>query len=65
MFVMTLFLPYHHGDIATAVSAVIGLTCWLLDGEGHGDLQPFCPHFVTTVTRRSSRRSLKDLCYFC
>ena len=31
--------------------AAIGLTCWLLDGEGRGDLQSFLP---TNDTRRSS-----------
>ena len=36
-------------------AAVIGFLCWLLDGEGHGDLQLFLPHFVTSVPRRSSR----------
>ena len=37
-------------------AAGIGLTCRLLDG---GNLQSFRPHFVTNVTRRSSR--LNDL----
>ena len=40
-------------------AAAVGLTCQVLDGEGHGDLQSFCPCFVTNVTRRSSR--LNDL----
>ena len=40
-------------------AAAVGLTCRLLDGEGRGDLQSFCPHFVTNGTRRSSR--LNDL----
>ena len=40
-------------------AAGIELTYLLLDGEGHGNLQSFCPHFATNVTRRSSR--LNDL----
>ena len=40
-------------------AAVVGLTCRLLDGEGRGDLQSFCPSFVTNTARRSSR--LNDL----
>ena len=40
-------------------AAAVGLTCRLLDGEGRGDLQSFCPSFVTNITRGSSR--LNDL----
>ena len=53
---------YHH-DFPSLESrrhaAAVGLTCWLLDGEGCGDLQSFCPSFVTNIARRSSR--LNDL----
>ena len=40
-------------------AAAVGLTSRLLDGEGRGDLQSFCPSFVTNIARRSSR--LNDL----
>ena len=40
-------------------AAAVGLTCRLLDGEGRGNLQSFCPSFVTNIARRSSR--LNDL----
>ena len=33
---------------------VVEITCQLLDGEGCGDLQSFCPCCVTTVTKKSS-----------
>jgi len=38
-------------------AAAFGLICKLLDGEGRGNLQSFCPHFATYNTRRSSRLS--------
>jgi len=41
-------------------AAAFGLICRLLDGEGHGNLQSFCPHFATYNTRRSSRLSASN-----
>ena len=38
----------------------IGLICKLLDGEGQGNLQTFCPHFASYITRRSFRLSILD-----
>jgi len=35
-------------------AAAFGLICKLLDGEGRGILQSFCPHFATYNTRRPS-----------
>ena len=28
--------------------AILGFVCWLLAGEGRGNLPTFCPKFVTT-----------------
>ena len=36
-------------------ASILGFTCRLLDGEGRGNLQTFCPTFKTTSNRLSHR----------
>ena len=42
-----------------------GLTCRLLDSEGCGNLQSFCPYFVTNVTKSSWLDDLLDPARAC
>ena len=37
------------------LSSILGFTCRLLDGEGRGNLQSFCPTFKKSPTRLSNR----------
>ena len=41
-------------------AAVFGLIYKLLDGEGQGILQSFCPHFANYSSRKSSRLSTSN-----
>ena len=36
-------------------ASILGFTCGLLDGEGRGNLQSFCPTFKKSPTRLSNR----------